>query len=192
MERKYYQALTILERIKILKEAGIDLKTDKAFLDRWTNIKGLTSIADTQVLCDLRGITIEEFTYAIKPFDMIEEKLLEDGAEQSEWYGKFSEIMEFFKADDVRLEQLHENMCYAVRPFLKYFVFSISSYINEKQVKITEDCLNGIFDWACGALSTISAKIITLDMHLTKEKNPDISYKDYLSKYDTPAPFPVK
>lgn len=186
MERKYYQALTILERIKILKEAGIDLKTDKAFLDRWTNIKGLTSIADTQVLCDLRGITIEEFTYAIKPFDMIEEKLLEDGAEQSEWYGKFSEIMEFFKADDVRLEQLHENMCYAVRPFLKYFVFSISSYINEKQVKITEDCLNGIFDWACGALSTISAKIITLDMHLTKEKNPDISYKDYLSKYDTP------
>lgn len=186
MKRKYYKALTISERIKILKEAGINLETDKAFLDRWTNIKGLTSIADTKILCDLKGITLEEFTYAIKPFDVIEEELLEDSVEKSDWYLEFSEIMDFFKADDVRLEQLHENMCYAIRPFLKYFVFRISNFINENKVKITEHCMNGIFNWASTILSSISTKIITLDMHLTKEKNPDISYKDYLSKYDTP------
>lgn len=185
MEKKFYRALTIVERINILKKADIELKTDKMFLDKWTNIKGLTSIADTQKLCELTGITLEEFTYAIKPFDLYEEELLEEGVKQTTWYIKFLEIMEFFRADNVKLDELNGNICYVLRPFIKYFIFKIGDFINLNTVKITENCMKGIVDWISGMLSNIAAKIITLDLHFTKEKYPDITFENYLSKYNS-------
>lgn len=60
-----YKALTVKERIDAFKKAGFELKTDGVFLARWTNIKGLSSIKDTEYLCKAYGITIDEFTYGL-------------------------------------------------------------------------------------------------------------------------------
>lgn len=185
MKNKFYYALTISERINALKNANVELKTDKIFLDKWTSIKGLSSVKDTEELCRIKGITLDEFIYAIKSFEPFEKELLEEAAENSSWYKEYEKIMELFRCDAVTFEELKETLCYVIRPFIKYFVINISEYINNNNVKITQSSMSGIVDWLSMSLSNIPAKIVTLDLHLTKEKDSGLTYEEYMSNYSS-------
>lgn len=180
-----YKALTIRERINAFKEAGYELRTDGIFLDKWTNIKGLSSIKDTEYLCKQHGITIDEFTYALKDFDIFEKKILQEEAKKAQWHILYEKVMEEFRDDSVQLEELVGNIAYTVRPFVKYFILQASEIINNSEIQVTQMALSKIAGWISGALGNVVAKVVTLDLHKEKERMPDITFEKYLQGYDS-------
>lgn len=187
----YYLALSIVERVHIFRKAEFERKTDSVILDRWTNIKGLSSIIDTEYLCKQNGITLDEFTYAMKPFDMFEKQILVQAVAKMEWFKQLEEIIGAYVNGKDTLCQLESNISYPIRPFLYYLGEKITNLIDSLNIPMTGQAMSNVVDWAANILSNVIVKVVTLDLHYFKEKQQADSensgedmFKAYMKKYE--------
>ena len=52
LSENFIYSLTTKERIMAFRDKQIEMKTDRSFLDKWTNIRGLSNIKDTMQKID--------------------------------------------------------------------------------------------------------------------------------------------
>ena len=191
MENSFIYALTTEERVKALKEEKGLLRTDGIFLDRWRNIRGLSTVNDLEHLLASRDMTLEEFTYVIKPFNKIDKKILEDFLVEQEWYISIKKIINNYFSSENKLEkELKSDVSYTVRPFLNDFILFLKNFKNDlenRNLFINDTVVSDIISHAANLLMTNPIKIVTYDLHLFKEENESESiYENYLNaKYGT-------
>lgn len=180
----YILALTINERIAAFKENNVEMQTDSIFLDRWSNIRGLSTLEDTMTKCQLEGNTIDEFTYALKNFDNYEKEILEHKLLESEWFTVFQKIMYEFDNSEKRLEQLESSISYPFRPFILYIANELLMKVhNYKNITVSTKVINKISDWISIIITNIGTKVITKNLHDYKNReNIDVEFTTYMSK----------
>lgn len=182
----YYLALTIEERINSFKRNNIELETDEVFLDRWINIRGLSNIKDTQEICNMKGIKLKEFIYALKNFDEYEKKILCEQTLESKWYKKIEEVIEYYKNSKNKLEELNSTIYYPVRPFILYSIYKIiENTKNFKNINVSLKVWDRITEFISYSLSDIIIKIITLGLHEYKNKYNHNQSNDLFREYMT-------
>ncbi|MCL1989861.1 MAG: DUF4135 domain-containing protein [Defluviitaleaceae bacterium] len=191
MTNTFIYALTTEERIKTLREKYMFLETDKIFLDRWHNIRGLSSIVDLEVLLESRNMTLDEFAYAIKPFSKMDEKILEKSLDEHVWYNEMDRALNDYFMDNNELEQpLSLDISYVVRPFLHDFsVFFevLKNKLNHEGLQMTNDAVMKIMQHVMVMLGSLAIKVVSTELNVLKnDSNADKIGEAYLKeKYGT-------
>lgn len=172
---KWIYALRTKERIQAFREAGLELRTDRAFLDRWLNIKSLTNLADTQEWLSYENITLDEFTFALKPFEDYEKSILADALKKAQWYKNLEDILNHYKDQDSEKMGLSGHIAYVIGPFIYDFTLHMKSMRNSlKNYEVHESTLVKLIDFVANDLSGYAIKVVTWEMHLYKEQHPEL------------------
>lgn len=190
MQHSFIYALTSEERVNALRAKNTSFDTDRIFLDRWLNIKGLSNIDDLKVLLNSRKMSLEEFIYSIKPFNDIDIKILSDSLPDHFWYSEVNRILDEYFSSDNDLEKSSHEIGYTIRPFLNDFSMFFKGFINElksKELTISAEAVSTIVQHISNLLLNNALKVATYDLHVFKNGNNNEGvYEEFLkTKYGT-------
>ncbi|MTI49764.1 MAG: type 2 lantipeptide synthetase LanM [Firmicutes bacterium] len=173
LNKNFIYALKINERIDAFKEANFELKTDTCFLDRWTNIKGLTNINDTKLKLEFEGISLDEFIYGIKPFDDFEREVLSEYLKDQDWYNELILILEEYKTNGMEKIEIKDNFAHVISPFIYEFSLFLKEEVKKlKNIKVEKNASIRIIDYIARNLSLYAIRVVTLELHNYKNSNP--------------------
>jgi len=174
LNNNYIYALRARERVEAFRNANIEMDTDAGFLDRWLNIKSLTNINDTKEWLFHEDITIDEFTYVIKPFDEFEKSILTDYVNKTDWYNELNRMLTEYKGIDSKRLNLKNNIAHVIGPFICDFTIFLTKLVESlSNVKVKESSISKIIDFVANDLSSYTIKVITWELHVFKEENPE-------------------
>lgn len=171
MKNRYIDALTTWERIETLRKKHLFLETDTIFLDRWHHMRGLSSMVDLEFLLKLRGMSLGEFAYAIKPLNKVDEKVLERSLHDHVWYIELDRILNEYAMNSNKGLQPSADLSSVIRPFLHDFAVFFEPFKNEMgqaNVKISDDVTQEVMQQLALMLSNIVVKVVSVDFTAVK------------------------